>query len=107
MGLFKRRYEKNITRDNEFLKKYAIRCNGLVIFAENNENVKKELLQLRDDFQYTVGSAEADAKGIEKKIRKDFDTLTALLKQQEWEGGEALLLIRDLRRSIVEIAALR
>ena len=107
MGLFKKKYEKNITRDNEFLKEYAIKCNGLMFYVENNENVKRELTMLKDDFQYTVGSTDSDAKGLEKKIRKDFDALTALLQQTEWDEGEALLLIRGLRRYIVEITSMR
>ena len=73
MGLFgKKKYDKNITRDNEFLKEYAIKCNGLMFYVENNENVKKELALLKDDFQYTVGTTDTDAKKVEKKIKADF-----------------------------------
>ena len=43
MGLFKKRFSKNVTRDNEFLKNYAIKCNGLTFYLENNEKVLKEL----------------------------------------------------------------
>lgn len=107
MGLFKKRYSKNIARDNEFLKEYAIKCNGLLFYVEDKEQVKKELIQLKDDFQYTVGSTDQDAKALERKISKDFNTLTKLLQQPEWEENEVLLLIRGIRRYIVEISALR
>lgn len=107
MGLFKKRYSKNITRDNEFLKEYAIKCNGLLFYVEDKEQIKKELNQLKDDFQYTVGSTDGDAKSIERKIAKDFTALTQLLQQPEWEENEALLLIRGLRRYVVEISSLR
>lgn len=108
MGLFgKKKYNKNITRDNEFLKEYAVKCNGLMFYVENNENVKKELTLLKDDFQYTVGSTDPAAKKVEKKIAADFQALTGLLEQPEWEEAQALTLIRGLRRSIVEITSMR
>ena len=50
---------------------------------------------------------DAAAKGLEKKIRKDFEALTELLQQVEWDESQALLLIRGLRRYIVEITSLR
>ena len=107
MGLFKKKYDRNITRDNEFLKEYAIKVNGLMFYVEENEKVKKELALLKDDFQYSVGSTDSAAKGIEKKIEKDMKALTALLQQSEWDENEALLLIRGVRRYIVEITSLR
>lgn len=107
MGFFKKSFQKNVTRNNEFLKDYAIKCNGLALYVEENEKVLKELNALKDDFQYTVATNIRDAKGLEKKIKKDFDALTALLGQLEWDEKEALLLIRGLRRYIVEIASLR
>ena len=108
MGLFgKKKYDKNVTRDNEFLKDYAVKCNGLSFYVENNENVKKELNLLKDDVQYAVASTSTDAKKIEKKIKADFQTLTALLEQPDFDETQALVLVRGLRRSIVEITSLR
>ena len=78
MGLFgfgKKKYDKNVTRDNEFLKDYAIKTNGLMLYVEENEKVKKELTALKDDFQYTVATNIRDAKSVEKKIKKDFAPL--------------------------------
>ena len=107
MGLFKKSFQKNVTRNNEFLKDYAVKCNGLSFFVEENEKVQKELNALKDDFQYTVATNMRDAKGLEKKIKKDFDTLTALLQQDEWDEKEVLLVIRGIRRYIVEISSMR
>ncbi len=107
MGLFKKRFQKNVTRDNEFLKDYAVKCNGLSFYVEENEKVKKELNQLKDDFQYTVATDVHAAKGIEKKIKADFDSLVALLQQDQWDEAQALLIIRGIRRYIVEISSLR
>ena len=110
MGLFgfgKKKYEKNVTRDNEFLKDYAIKTNALLMYVEENEKIKKELNALKDDFQYTVATPEHDAKGLEKKIRKDFDALTATLQQSDWEENDVLNLIRGIRRYIVEISSSR
>lgn len=108
MGLFgKKKYNKNVTRDNEFLKDYAIKCNGLSFYVEDKENVKKELNLLKDDFQYTVATNDAAAKKVEKKIATDFQALTALLEQPDFDETQALMLIRGLRRSIVEITSMR
>lgn len=110
MGLFgfgKKKYEKNVTRDNEFLKEYAVKCNGLALYVEENEKVKKELNLLKDDFQYTVATNDSGAKKYEKNITNDFDALTALLQQVEWDEAQALLLIRGLRRYITEINSMR
>ncbi len=107
MGFFKKTFSKNVTRDNEFLKDYAVKCNGLLLYVEENEKVKNELNQLKDDFQYTVATDAKGAKNIEKSIKADFDALTAHLQQPEWDEAQALLLIRGLRRYIVEIASMR
>ena len=101
MGLFKKRFSKNVTRDNEFLKNHATKCNGLAFYLENNEKV------LKDDFQYTVATDDAHAKGLEKKIKADFEALTALLQQPEWDEAQAIALIRGMRRYIVEITSMR
>ncbi len=107
MGFFKKSFQKNVTRDNEFLKDYAVKCNGLSLYVEENEKVVKELNALKDDFQYTVATDVRAAKAIEKKIKTDFDALTALLQQPEWDEQQAILLIRGIRRYIVEISSLR
>ena len=107
MGLFKKRFSKNVTRDNEFLKNYAIKCNGLTFYLENNEKVLKELNLLKDDFQYTVATDDRHAKAFEKDIKKDFEALTLLVQQTEWDEAEALTLIREMRRYIVEINSMR
>ena len=107
MGLFKKRYSKNVSRDNEFLKSYAIKTNGLLFFAENNAAVTAELNNLRSDFQYTVASSSSDAKDLEKKIAADFEELVAALEQPQWDEAQVLLMIKGIRRSIVNIASMR
>ncbi len=107
MGFFKKKFSKNVSRDNEFLKDYAIKVNGLLIYAEGNEKITAELRSMMDDFQYTVASSKPEAKRIEKNIKKDFDTLTATLQQSEWAEGDVSLLIKGIRRYLVEIGSLR
>ena len=109
MGLFgfgKKKYAKNVSRDNEFLKEYAVKVNGLLVYVEENEKLTKELLQLKEDFQYTVASPEARARGVEKKIQHEFKKLTEALQQPTIAEDEASLLIKGLRRYIVEIASM-
>lgn len=107
MGLFKKRYAKNVIRDNEFLKNYAIKVHGLLLYTEENETVTGALKALMDDFQYTVASADSDAKGIEKKIKKEFDALTATLQQDGWDEAAVLAYVKNIRRFIVEISSSR
>ena len=107
MGLFKKMFQKNVTRDNEFLKSYAIKVNGLLMYTEKNEKVSDELRALMNDFQYTVASSKPEAKKIEKNIVKEFDALTLKLQQLDWAEDEVLLMIRNLRRYIIEIGSLR
>ena len=107
MGLFKKTYEKNVTRDNECLKNYAIKTNGLLIFAENNAAVTAELNNLKADFEYTVATSDKAAKALEKKITADFDQLASALEQPQWEEGQILLMIKSIRRSIINITAMR
>lgn len=108
MGLFgKKKYAKNVSRDNEFLKNYAIKCNGLLMYVEDKENVKTELEKLKDEFQFAVATNESAAKKLEHKIEKDFQNLSALLKTPDFDENQAIMLIRELRGSIIEIKSLR
>ena len=107
MGWFKKRFSKNVTRDNEFMKEYAIKVHGLLLYTEENEKVTKELKVMMDDLQYTVATSDSAAKGMEKKIKKEFSALTALLQQDGWDEAEVLSHIRNIRRFIVEINAMR
>lgn len=108
MGLFgKKKYDKNVSRDNEFLKDYAIRVNALINFAEGNENVTKELKILKDDFQYSVATDAKEAKKVEKRINTEYQALSAELSQSSWDEKEVIRMIRIIRQSIVEITSMR
>ena len=110
MGLFgfgKKKYEKNVTRDKEFLRSYSIKCNGLTQYLEGHENILKELNTLKDDFQYTMPSVKPEAKKVEKDIIANFDNLTNLLSQTDWDENEVLTTIRNLRRLVNEIGSMR
>ncbi len=108
MCLFNRKkYKKNVERDNKFLKSHATLCNTLLRYAERSENVKDELLKLQEGFQYTVAADDSAAKKIEKKIETEFEELKALLRQPDWDEAQVLLLIRDILGELDEIASLR
>lgn len=107
MGLFKKKYQKNVTRDNEFLKNYAVKTNGLLIFAEDNATVTAELNNLKADFQYAVATSDKAAKELEEKIVADFEQLAQALEQPQWEEAQILLMIKAIRRSIVNITSMR
>ncbi len=107
MGFFKKTFSKNVTRDNEFLKNYATKCNALLMYVENNEILTKELCKLRDDLQYTVATDDSAAKKYEKKIKHCFETLTGLVSQPNPDEEQVLFTIKDVRRYIVEISSMR
>ena len=108
MGLFgKKKYEKNMTRDNQFLKSYAIKVNGLINFAEGNERVTKELEDLKHDFQYSIGTSSKDNKKLEKKIENDYQALSDMVVQASWDEAEVIRLARIIRQTIVEITSNR
>ena len=107
MGLFKKRYSKNVTRDNEFMKEYAIKVNGLLLYTEDNEKVTKELKVMQNDLQYTVASSESSAKGVERKIKKEFSALVDTLEKPAWDEAVVLAHIKNIRRYTIEIGAMR
>jgi hypothetical protein len=108
MGLFgKKKYEKNMTRDNQFLKNYAIKVNGLINFTEGNEKVTQELEALKKDFQYSIGTSAKENKKLEKKIENDYQALSDMLTQASWDEAEVIRMARIIRQTIVEITSNR
>jgi predicted RNA binding protein with dsRBD fold (UPF0201 family) len=107
MGLFKKAFQKNATRDNQFFKNYAVKINALLRYTEDNEKVTKELKRLQDDFQYTVATADKHAKKSENDIEKMYDSLKAMLQQPEWDEMQVLAAIRNMGAEIDEINAMR
>ena len=107
MGLFKRKYEKNVMRGDTFLKNYAIRINGLMRFTAENEKVSAELQKLQHDFRFTVATQAREAKKIEYRIEEKFETLRNTLQQPEWDENAVILMIRNIGLEIDEINALR
>ena len=108
MGLFgKKKYSKNIARDNTFLKDYAIKVNGLLRLTEENEKVTAALKKLQEDFQYTIPTQDVDAKKMERNINKKYDELRAMLTTPEWDEQAVLMLIRAIGMEIDDINAMR
>ena len=109
MGLFgsRKKFEKNVTRDNKFLKDYAVKVNSLLFYTEENEKVTKELNAMKDDFEFSVASSDPKVKPLEKKIHKDFDLLKSTLQQGGWDEAEVTMMIRGIRATIIEIASQR
>lgn len=108
MGLFgKKKYAKNVTRDNNFLKDFAIKLNGLMRYTEENEKVTQALRKLQEDFQYTIATQVKDAKKTEARINELYEALKALLQQPEWDEQAVLMAIKNLGLEIDEINAMR
>ena len=107
MGFFKRKNEKNVTRDNQFLKNYAVRSESLLIYVEENEVITKEIRLMIEDFQYTVPSFQDKARDLEKKIKKEFDRLTGMLEQPDCDENEIIMSVRLIRRTVADISSLR
>ena len=108
MGLFgKKKYAKNVARDNNFLKDFAIKLNGLMRYTEENEKVTQALRKLQEDFQYTIATQVKDAKKTEARINELYEALKALLQQPEWDEQAVLMAIKNLGLEIDEINAMR
>ena len=108
MGLFgKKKYAKNVTRDNNFLKDFAMKLNGLLRYTEENEKVTQALRKLQEDFQYTIATQVKDAKKTEARINELYEALKALLQQPEWDEQAVLMAIKNLGLEIDEINAMR
>ena len=111
MGLFglfgKKKYVKNVERNNEFLKNCATKCNRLLLYVENNEKVEKEIRLLQDDFSHTTATDDTHAKKIEKQLTADFAELCAAIEQPGWNESDVIAMIRGLRGTILEIASMR
>ncbi len=106
MSFFKRKNERNVTRDNQFLKNYATRSTALLMYVEENEHITKEINLMIEDFQYTVPSMDTKAKDLEKKIKKEFDRLANMLEQTDCDEDEVVKSIKYIRRTINDIASL-
>ena len=108
MGLFgKKKYAKNVARDNNFLKDFAIKLNGLMRYTDENEKVTQALRKLQEDFQYTIATQVKDAKKTEARINELYEALKALLQQPEWDEQAVLMAIKNLGLEIDEINAMR
>ena len=106
MGLFgKKKYVQNFTNDNNFLKSYAIKINGLIRYVENNERVTKALEKLRDDFQFTIGTAAKSAKKNEARIDRLYDKLKNAFQTTQIDEEAVMLLIRNIGMELDEINA--
>lgn len=106
MGLFgKKKYTKNFTRDDNFMKSYAIKINGLIRYVEENERIAKALEKLKEDFEYTIGSSAKAAKKNEARIEKMYDSLKESLQKSSLNEDEILLTIRNIGMEIDEINA--
>ena len=108
MGLFgKKKYVKNVERDNTFMKDYAVKINGLQRLAEGNDTVTKALKKLQEDFQFTVATQLTDAKKIERSIEKKYKELRETLEKPAWDEQAVLMLIRSIGVDLDDISALR
>ena len=107
MGFFKKSFQKNVTRDNEFFKNFAIKINALMRYTEENEKVTAELKKLQSDFQYTVATEDRHAKKHEKSIDKMYDELKAVLQQPAWDEQQVLLIVKNMGMEIDEINSMR
>lgn len=108
MGLFgKKKYVKNVTRDNEFLKEYATKINALLFYAEGNEKVTQHLTMLQEDFQYTVATPSAAAKKMEKQLESQYAALNATMSQSSWNEAEVLGMINQMRATLVALMSER
>ena len=107
MGLFKKSFSKNVSRDNQFFKTYAVKMNALLRYTEDNETVSEAIKKVQDDFQYTVATSDKHAKKCEHNIEKMYEELKALLQQDAWNEQQVMTVLRNMGAEIDEINAMR
>lgn len=107
MGLFKKSFSKNVSRDNQFFKTYAVKMNALLRYTEGNETVSEAIKKVQDDFQYTVATSDKHAKKCEHNIEKMYEELKALLQQDAWNEQQVMTVLRNMGAEIDEINAMR
>ena len=108
MGLFRRKDPAgNATRDNIFLKDFAIKLNGLMRYTEDNEKVTASLKRLQNDFQFTIATTVKDAKKLEVAIEKKYDVLKKMLQEPEWDEVAVLKAIQNIGVELDELNATR
>jgi len=107
MGFFKKSFQKNVTRDNQFFKNYAVKINALLRYTEENEKITEALKKLQNDFQYTVATSDKHAKKSEHNIEKMYEELKAMLQQPTWDEQQVLLIVRNMGAEIDEINSMR
>ena len=107
MGFFKKSFQKNVTRDNQFFKNYAVKINALLRYTEENEKITEALIKLQSDFQYTVATSDKRAKKCEHNIEKMYEELKAMLQQPTWDEQQVLLIVRNMGAESDEINSTR
>ena len=107
MGFFKKSFQKNVTRDNQFFKNFAVKINALLRYTEENEKVTEALKKLQDDFQYTVATSDRHAKKGEHAIEKMYVELKAMLQQPTWDEQQVLLIVKNIGTELDEINSMR
>lgn len=108
MGLFgRKKFEKNVTRNYNFLKDFATKLHALMRYTEGNEKVTQALRKLQDDFEFTLGTHVKDAKKAEARISELYESLKSLLQQPDWDEQAVLLAIRNLGMELDELNSMR
>lgn len=107
MGFFKKAFEKNVSRDNQFFKNFAVKINALLRYTEGHDAVTAELKKLQNDFQYTVATSDKKAKKSERNIENMYGELKGMLQQPSWDEQQVLLIVRNMGAEIDEINAMR
>ena len=108
MGLFgRKKFEKNVTRNYNFLKDFATKLHALMRYTEDNEKVTQALRKLQEDFEFTLGTHIKDAKKAEARINELYNALKALLQQPEWDEQAVLLAIKNLGMELDELNSMR
>ncbi len=103
----KKKYQKNVARDNEFLRNYEVKINGLLPFVQSNSKITDALKELQEQFHYTVPSPHKDAKSYEQEIEKEYATLEKAVEQPALDETLILFSIHKINKQIENINASR
>lgn len=101
LGIGKKKFQKNVTKDKEALADNVLMTNRLLILAEGNDTVTAALHKLQDDLHYTSVTGDTSAKRARKNINRQIKELDDIMSKPGWSEEDVLQQIKLTQAEII------